>query len=48
MTELKKLHKQLAKLEKQYDNVNVKATVKVARIMKKAESIQRRIDELTE
>ena len=40
---LKKLKKKLAKLEKKYDEAEGKFVIR-ARIMKSAESIQRRID----
>jgi hypothetical protein len=43
-----KLIKTLAKLEKRYESINPKCKVARARVLKKAMSIQRKIDDLTE
>lgn len=42
---MKDLYKLMAKLEKDFEKINPKAKLKVARALKKAASIQRRIDE---
>jgi phage shock protein A len=45
MTELEKLKKKLARLEKKYDKAEGKPLVQ-ARILKSAESVQNKINEL--
>ena len=44
----KKLAKMLRKLEQRYDEINPKCKLKRSRILKKAESVQRKLEELTE
>jgi hypothetical protein len=44
---MKDLYKLMSKLEKDFEKINPKAKLRVVRALKKAASVQRRIDEET-
>ena len=46
MTELAKLTRKMAKVEKEFETVNTKAVVTKARLLKKARSIEKKINKL--